>query len=167
MNSPFNLQERFSVDIGATEPEILLPDELSFQWLFNQQVFCFVARNSTRHLTDVWAKRILELSETWDANRLMISYHDFSDPRCVMTPYVRAKSEEIVRLHPHIRTFSIAVMNPNILTWLLSQATRVNIGDHRVSRLFTSHDEALHVLQGKLATLKSGNEAKTENSARQ
>ncbi|GAB4551959.1 MAG: hypothetical protein OHK0023_19490 [Anaerolineae bacterium] len=161
MNSPFNLQERFSVDIGATEPEILLPDELSFQWLFYGQVFCFVARNSSRRLADAWAKRILDLASTWDTAQLMISYHDFSDPRCVMTPYVRAKNEEMVRLYPNINTFSVAVMNPNLLTWLLSQATRVNVGEHRISRLFTNHDQALHALQAKLEKLKSKNEPKT------
>ncbi|MBO9308936.1 MAG: hypothetical protein J7551_04025 [Chloroflexi bacterium] len=161
-----NLQDHVSFDIQAAPPEILVPDGLAFQWILNGKASAFVAANATRRVVDAWIDKQIELLKTWDPNRIAFALISFSAPDCVVTPYVRHRLNDSVKLTEHIRVLSCTIIARSAIgTPVMLVSNFVNNIIRRngsQNMVFYKHDDGVRWLQRRIAEGEFVNRTSTE-----
>ena len=128
-----------SVIQGVSHIEELCPG-LTFQWLFNGYAIGMYAEHSSHKLVDMWANKIIEISQTWPQNRPFFILNDFSGKDCSVTPYNQQKSRELLNMFPELKTYNALVVKQNLTMQLTRLFIRTIPGNRLVHLTFSRED---------------------------
>jgi hypothetical protein len=164
-----DLQDYVPFDIQASPIEILVPEGLSFQWILSSRALAFVASNATRRVVDAWLDKMAELRRDWDPSRTVFMLNSFAAPDCVMTPYSRQRTHEVISQNLHLKVSSCTIIGrsaTSVPIMLMSNAINTywrSRGRNYINMVFHSHAEGVRWLQRRLAEYEASNQISTQN----
>jgi hypothetical protein len=125
-------------------------------WLFDKRVVVYQPTGVSRPIVDEWFATVMETLQAWPENQTMLAIHDMR--AATLTPYVRARSQELTRKNAHVRGHSLIVLPKNlygefIRIFINTVITRDQPHIKRV--VMTSLDEAIAYMQRVLDEEKS------------
>ena len=81
-------------------------------WLFNKRVVVYQPTGVSRPIVDEWFDTVMEALAHWPEGQTMLAIHDMR--AATLTPYVRARSQELTRKNAHVRGHSLIVLPKNL-----------------------------------------------------
>src|SRR5512144_1348868 len=81
----------------ASPVEAIAPG-LTRQWLCDRQIVVFRISSVSREVVDAWIDTVKATMESWPANRPYLAIHDMTSEKIALTPYARARAEELLPL---------------------------------------------------------------------
>lgn len=92
-------------------------------WLDNAQIVVVRMENPAQATVDTWAARNLAIRQNWPAGKPLLMLIDVSNDM-TMTPYMRAKTEEVSRVHRELIVYTALLITPNLTGQILRLFTR-------------------------------------------
>src|SRR5438874_1788698 len=101
------------------EPAEELIPGLRRYWLMDRQVVVFKASGVSRLLVDTWAESVKDVMKSWPRDHPYLVVHDFTDKNIMLTPYARARAEELVRVKVHVPGYAAIILPQSFAAHLI------------------------------------------------
>ena len=123
---------------------------ITCEWLHDRALMTYTVRSVARPSVDAWLKHIKQHMMAWPLDRPHLVLQDLSDETTGSTPYVRERTQEIVKWRPELKTH-LALILPRTFQGRMIQFF-VQAQRDSVARIFFSSTEGLAWLQSYLPT---------------
>lgn len=130
------------MDTRATN--IALP---TCEWLHDGQIVVFKTTENSRPAVDAWFEMVKSVMLNWPDDEPFLAVQDFSDQRITVTPYSRAKNEELYRLRPDLQAFMAVILPKTFAAQLFQLLFRFLRRDNWQSRVFPTRHAGIQWLE--------------------
>ena len=141
-----------STSAGSSSPITELGAGVTFQWLHDGKIIAITSENSSRVAIDAWADKLIEVIHSWPVDQSMLVLADISRGKNAQTPYLRARSQELMEVRPEVTLVTAMVMPHSILAQLMQIALRTSHGSNVKMQLFFDRERALRWLMEYVPT---------------
>ncbi len=133
--------------------ERVLPG-VTLEWVHDRQMALLRLTSISFEAVDAWVDTILQLLAHQSDDHPYLVVYDLSDPQVTLTPYVRARTQEVARAFPEIKG-RVAVLSPRggagrLLKLFVNQVMRIDRG--RQMQVFFTRENAVAWLAELLPT---------------
>lgn len=117
---------------------------IKVDWQFDARIAVLTATVLSRQAIDQWFDVISEIIKDWPSDKPYLLLHDSSDPRNILTPYVRARVRELYPFRPDLKG-KIAVIVPRTIGGQMFRIYMNNIArSHNITmRAFVTREDGL------------------------
>ena len=138
-----------------SEPRIeTLGNNVTIEWLDDEQIVIFSANDASRKTVDVWAENVIRVTNERLHNVRYI--HDLSHIGLSLSSYAQKKSKEVNAVHPDAKGFVAIIMPRNftaqVLRFFINHEIVPSQPDIKLHVMF-SRKEALEWLRGQIASV--------------
>ncbi len=120
------------------------------EWLHDGKIFAIAVKEGTRLALDAWYNQVAEVVRQWPASQPLLLLHDFSQTNASMTPYARARSQELMELRPELGGRSAVILARTPFWSLVQLLLRSQRSGLRARQVFFSRQEGLTWLERAL-----------------
>jgi hypothetical protein len=138
------------------EEDKWITEHIRRYWLFNKRVVVYQPTGVSRQIVDEWFDTVMETLAHWPEGQTMLAIHDMR--AATLTPYVRARSQELTRKNAHLQGHSLIVLPKNLYGEFIRifVNTVITRDQPHIKRLvMTSLDDAVAYMQKVLDEEKS------------
>jgi hypothetical protein len=127
-------------------------------WLDNHTIAFFTAEAATRAAVDIWAEAVKGVMASTPPDRPWMMMHDFTADRNGLTPYARARAQEVMAFRPEARGYAAIIMRNNVMGQAVSLFMRLAAmrRSNVEARVFFRRDDALTWLRQKAQSARQG-----------
>jgi hypothetical protein len=90
-----------------------LGNNITQEWIVDGPILIFTGQEATRIAVDTWMNAFKNVLEVWPKDKFLHVINDFSSPRSSLTPYAKAKADEIIKQYPAIFGYTGIVIQEN------------------------------------------------------
>ncbi|MCC7448600.1 MAG: hypothetical protein IT324_14365 [Anaerolineae bacterium] len=126
-----------------------ITDHVTLEHLHDGRIQVFTLMDMSRESLDSWVAKIKEMTLSWPADRSALLVNHFASKNAGMTPYFRAKMQELQRWQPNRTGYIAAIFPRTVTTQMVSiflAASRRNIQ----VRIFFNREDAVSWLENML-----------------
>jgi hypothetical protein len=134
----------------SSQVEDLAPGA-TFERTHNGQIFVFMLSDITRVSIDAWIAKIKDLTGGWTNERPFLALTQVSGKYMTLTPYLRARMEELSHWNPNLWAYTAVVLPKSFFVQLMASFVPTLHLRNTQARLFHTHEEALGWLEKALA----------------
>ncbi len=116
-----------------------ITDHVTLEHLHDDRIQVFTLTDMSRESLDSWVAKIKEITLNWPADRSALLVNHFASKNAGMTPYFRAKMQELQRWQPN-RTVYIADVFPRTVTTQMASIFLAASRNIHVRIFFTRED---------------------------
>jgi hypothetical protein len=80
------------------------------EWLADRQIVLFKVTSMAREDVDLWMNTVKETMLAWPDDMPYLAIHDLTGKGVPLTPYARARAEELIPIAPKTKGFAAIVM---------------------------------------------------------
>ncbi|MBX3083621.1 MAG: hypothetical protein KF716_18450 [Anaerolineae bacterium] len=134
----------------ATDIEQISP-YMTRYWLFDHQIVVFKMTSVSREAVDVWIDTVKATMTAWSSDHPYLAIHDMTSEKTALTPYARARAEELLPLGTRTPGFAAIVLPGTFVGQVirLFMRTQKNQGVH--NEIFFTLQEAITWLTTKMS----------------
>ena len=151
MNNQAGLSEQSS---NASTPQELAPGLLRY-WLYDGQIVVYKATAISRQVVDSWIASVKDVMAAWPSTQPYLVIHDFRDHNIALTPYARARSEELIKVPVGVPGYAAILLPRNFVATIIRLFMRVQKSGGIDNQLFFDYEEGLSWLKSKMGRLHS------------
>ncbi len=127
-----------------TSPDIeqIVPG-VTLERLHDDQAFIFTISDISRVVIDAWAGKIKDLTRDWPDDRTFFAVNHFDGKRLNLTPYMRAKIQQLADWQPERRGYIAGVLPRTFFAQLMTLFLATMKRNNMTTRFFFTREEAL------------------------
>jgi hypothetical protein len=124
-------------------------------WLADKKIMVVIANNSKRATIDAWATRSTEIRSTWPAEQPVFVLLDLTSDESMLTPYLRARSQQVLDSRPEIKTYLAMYVNRSLMANMLAPMLRRSDTAKTQMRMVFDYHSAIDWFKGVIEAPKT------------
>jgi hypothetical protein len=123
---------------------------LTRQWLFDHQIVVFKPSSVTHPAIDAWIDCVKATMEQWPTNLPYLAIHDMTSDNVSLTPYARARAEELIQVSTKAGSCAALVVPRTFVGQVIQMFVRTQRKQGIHNEIFFSMQAALDWLKPQM-----------------
>ena len=110
---------------------------------FRGRLVAFTVTDAKQLTIDAWANTVGREMRNWPTHQPYLALHDLSSPQIVVTPYARARAQELYAIRPELQGRIAVVLPQTFAAQLIQLFVKNQRQGNLVTEMFLDRQEAL------------------------
>ena len=145
----------YPIDTALLEPSPVeqISPGLTRQWICDRQIVIFKITSVSREVVDSWIDTVKVTMENWPGNRPYLAIHDMTSDKVSLTPYARARVQELIPLSAKAPGYAAIVLPKTFVGQIIRLFMRTQRSQGNRNEIFFTVESALDWLKSYIGQM--------------